>query len=162
MHLSNIYSLIALMIIIVILMFITLLNAVYFSDVYNDGSENLSSSQSQQLIVLNTIASFLLFIVFIMILYIYINKSDKFNEIMTLEKILNKKKEQFDDNIQKAYLLNQNKTDLFLSDSESDANKKVTPTNKKNSISEDSVISSEDEDDIEDKNSYKPYNRNKN
>lgn len=53
----------------IIMFIVTIMNSVYFVDIYNDGSENLSTSQSQQLIVLNIVTCLLLFIAIILIIY---------------------------------------------------------------------------------------------
>lgn len=89
----------------IILIVVTLLNAVYFTDVYNDGSENLSSKQSQQLIILNSVSCFLLFVALICISYICMNDSDKFKNLTTIEGIFNKKKEELDNKIDEMELI---------------------------------------------------------
>lgn len=91
---------------IIIFIAVTLLNAVYFTDIYNDGSENLSSKQSQQLMILNTVTCFLLFIGLFCIIYICMNESDKFNQIIRLESIFKKKTQEFDNKIDDIQLLN--------------------------------------------------------
>lgn len=53
--LGNIYFYLLLLILLIVLIGITISNAIYFSDIYKNGSENLSSTQAQQLIILNLV-----------------------------------------------------------------------------------------------------------
>lgn len=98
-HLGSIYIYIALLVITVIMFIVTIMNSVYFADIYNDGSENLSKSQSQQLIVLNIVTCFLLFISIILIIYMCMVPSVTDIKKNELDLVVDKKQSEFDERL---------------------------------------------------------------
>ena len=76
---------------------ITIMNSIYFTDIYNEGSENLSNSQSQQLIVFNIVTCLLLFIAIILIIYMLIIPSDNNIKSNQLAIIVDKKQIEFEE-----------------------------------------------------------------
>ena len=78
---------------------VTIMNSVYFVDIYNDGSENLSTSQSKQLIVLNIVTCLLLFIGIFLIIYMLMLPSVSDMKTKELVMITDKKQIEFEEKL---------------------------------------------------------------
>lgn len=91
-HLGNIYLYIVLLVITIFLIAISIANSIYFKQVNEDHSQNLSSSQSQQLVILNIVLIILLAICFIAFGYMLY---DPFNKAI-IESKLNIKLDNYD------------------------------------------------------------------
>lgn len=78
------------------LLAIAIANSIYFIDIYNTGSENLSSTQSQQLSILNIILVPLCIIGIIMIGYMIYKPYERVIENTNLDTILNEKTREYD------------------------------------------------------------------
>lgn len=74
--LGSIYFYVLLLVILIVLIGIAIANAIYFADIYNNGSENLSQTQSQQLIILNIVVVILLAFCSCFVVYMMSQKSD--------------------------------------------------------------------------------------
>lgn len=98
-HLGSVYLYIALLVITIILFIVSIVNCVYYTDVYNDGSDNLSESETQQLLILNVILVLLLFCVIIFIIYMISVPSVTSIKKNELERITDKKRTEFDEKI---------------------------------------------------------------
>ena len=128
---GNLYFYILLLIIILFLIGITITNSVYFSESYNQGSENLSSYQSQQLVILNVIACVLLFVSFIFICYMIFSKSIIDKDLDISNKLLIEHENKIDNKIHELDIIDKQK-------SKREKNKKSmvnTENNLKNKVS---------------------------
>lgn len=104
--LGSIYFYIVILFIIIFMFAITFTNSLYYSDIYDKGSENLSKSESQQIMYFNIVTSVLLFISLIMVAYMMVQSSVSDEKIKLLnEDIANKrliveeKEDEFKDEI---------------------------------------------------------------
>ena len=97
--LGNLYFYIVLLIIVIFLVAITIANSVYFSDAYNGTSENLSTQQSQQLIILNVVTCVLLFVSLVSISYMIFSKSKSKEKLEISNEILLKDENKVDNMI---------------------------------------------------------------
>lgn len=93
----NLY--IVLLFIIIILFAIVIANSVYFTDIYNDGSENLTSSQSQSLMILNGILAILLLISCFIVIYMIRSPVDRVDNLAISTEMLKHKTEELEDKL---------------------------------------------------------------
>lgn len=78
---------------------ITIMNSIYFGDIHNEGSENLSSSESERLLILNIVTCLLLFMAIILILYMYMVPSSSDMKSKELAKISDKKQLEYEEKL---------------------------------------------------------------
>lgn len=97
--LGSVYFYVILLLVLVVLVGIAIANAIYFADVYNDGSEHLSTTQAQQLIVLNIVVAVLLVLSTFFVLYMMTqtSKLETKNECLEREVLL--KQEEFNNKL---------------------------------------------------------------
>lgn len=95
-HLGNNTFYIVVIITFICLLAIAIANTIYFADIYNTGSENLSSTQSQQLTFLNVILVILCIFGIIMIGYMIYKPYERAVENMSLNEILNERNKEYD------------------------------------------------------------------
>lgn len=106
--LGSIYFYTAVLFIIIFMFAITLTNCIYYTDIYNTGSENLSESESQQLMYFNMITCILLFVCLMMVGYMMIDYNKNIDKIKKLDEniiikreIIEEKEEELDNEIKK-------------------------------------------------------------
>ena len=87
---------IVIIVIFICLLAIAIANSIYFTDIYNTGSENLTSTQSQQLSILNIILVPLCFIGIIMISYMIYSPYEKSIQNDNLIEIMKEKNREYD------------------------------------------------------------------
>lgn len=76
-HLGNVYIYGTILIILLILLSVTISNFIYFSDLEQDNSESLTTTQAEQLTALNILTAFLLGCAFIACLYMSFKSCDE-------------------------------------------------------------------------------------
>lgn len=97
--LGSIYFYVLLIVVLIVLVGIAIANAVYFADIYNDGSENLTSTQAQQLTILNIVIVVLLTVSCGFVIYMIGQKSEIHKEHEDLKKTTMIKREEFDNKL---------------------------------------------------------------
>lgn len=97
--LGSIYFYVLLIVVLIVLVGIAIANAVYFADIYNDGSENLTSTQAQQLTILNIVIVVLLTVSCGFVIYMIGQKSEIHTEHEDLKKTTMIKREEFDNKL---------------------------------------------------------------
>lgn len=94
--LGSTYFFVVILLITICLFVIMIVNSVYFTDIHNKGSENLSNTQSQQLIYLNMLTAILLFICLILLGYMMIVPNKKSEQIKHMNNTKEEKLLEFD------------------------------------------------------------------
>src|SRR5579871_688035 len=92
--LGNLYFYVILIIIVVILFGVAIANSIYFSEVYQEGSDAISIQESQQLIITNIIIAVLLFVVILFLFYMIFTPFYKDDELHTMKETLNQEEQE--------------------------------------------------------------------
>lgn len=81
---------------------ISILNLVYYGNARNEGSENISPSLLNQMVILNVALIVLVFICFCITGYMYSQTSNTYKEKLQLEKKLKEKQQEHNDKMEKS------------------------------------------------------------